>query len=514
MPQRKVYTGSEALMSPVAHRTEIGGRPASASLRRRGDGDLPARSRLLSVALAACVLLSTVAPAAAQTLTEALAYAYQTNPQLLAQRSLLRQTDEGVPQALSNWRPTVNFTGNTGYSNSSLTFFHPCPQPVDAYLIGESRCRSEYFNTRPSEVQLTMTQNVYRGGRTVAQTKQALDAINSTRAQTLSVETTVFQAVVQGFLDTVRDQNLLEVQINNEHVLRKQLEATEDRFKVGEVTRTDVAQAESQLAQATATRKTAEGQLQVSRAEYARAVGKEPGRLILPRERPVLPATREEALSLAANNNFSVISANFAELAARDNIKVVRGQLLPQVSVIGELGRNYDESTSFKGTAITTGTIEAQMTMPLYEGGAIYSQTRQAEQAVGQRRSQVDDARRAAVQSATQFWETLQSTRASIASFAAAVRAAQIALEGTQQEALVGSRTVLDVLIADQQLLTTQSQLVTAQHDAALAEYNLAAAIGRLVAPDLNLKVPLYDMEKHYKEIRNSWLGFAGGLKE
>jgi outer membrane protein len=228
----------------------------------------------------------------------------------------------------------------------------------------------------------------------------------------------------------------------------------------------------------------------------------------------VLPATREEALTLAANSNFNVIAANFAELAARDNIDVVRGQLLPQISVVGNLSRSYDQSVTFKGTLVNSAQVTAQLTMPLYEGGAIYSQTRQAEQTVGQRRSQVDDARRASVQTATQFWSTLQAARASISSFAAAVRAAQIALEGTQQEALVGTRTVLDVLIANQQLLQTQSQLVTAQHDAALAEFNLAAAVGRLIAPELNLPVKLYDMECHYKEVKNKWIGFSGGLKE
>jgi outer membrane protein len=474
------------------------------------------RLRFASAAALVCLsLLAAIVPAAAQTLTEALAYSYQTNPQLLAQRSLLRQSDEGVPQALANWRPVVQFTGDSGYANTSITDFHPCPEPIlPPQFQSQSRCHTEYFNTRPAEVDLNVTQNVYRGGRTVAQMRQAIDTLESVRAATLGVETTVFQAVAQGYLDVVRDQNLLEVQRNNEQVLKKQLEATQDRFRVGEVTRTDVAQAESQLAQATAQRKQAEGNLAVSRAEYVHAVGLQPGRLILPRERPALPATREEALSLAANNNFTVISDNFAELAAVDNVKAVRGQLLPQITVTGDLNRNYDESTSFKGTASTTGTIEAKMTMPLYEGGAVYSQTRQAEQAVGQKRSQTDLDRRTAVQTATQAWETLQSARAAIASFATAVRAAQIALEGTQQEALVGSRTVLDVLIADQQLLTTQSQLVTSQHDAALAEYNLAAAIGRLVAPELNLKVPLYDMEKHYKEVRNKWIGFGGGLKE
>ena len=438
-----------------------------------------------------------------QTLTDALAETYNTNPQLLAQRALLRATDEQVPQALSFWRPTVNFTGQVGFNTAAL-------QTPPALGSIERR----HVETRPNLVQFQLSQPIYRGGRTEAQTRQAINTVESTRAQTLAVETTVFQAVAQAYLDVVRDQALVEVQRNNVEVLRKQLEATQDRFRVGEVTRTDVAQAESSLAQAQGQLVTQQGQLEISRAEYVRAVGHPPGRLILPRDRPALPATREEALSLAMNNNFSVISATFAELAARDNIDVVRGQLLPQVSVVGTLARSYDQSVTFKGDLLNSAQVTAQLTMPLYEGGAIYSQTRQAEQTVGQRRSQVDDARRAAVQTATQFWSTLEAARASISSFAAAVRAAQIALEGVQQEALVGTRTVLDVLIQNQQLLTTQSQLVTAQHDAALAEFNLAAAIGRLIAPELRLPVKLYDMEQHFKQVRDKWIGFRGGLSE
>jgi outer membrane protein len=476
------------------------------------EGRAPRRPVLRGLAaMAVALMLAIAGSASAETLTQALSYAYQTNPQLLAQRALLRATDEAVPQALANWRPTVTLSGQTGFTNSSETRFHPCSADTPA---GLPLCTSGYLNTRPSSVDLNVTQPVYRGGRTEAQTRQAIDTVQATRAQTLAVETSVFQSVVQAYLDVVRDQTLVEVQRNNEQVLRKQLEATQDRFRVGEVTRTDVAQAESSLAQATATRINAEGQLEVSKAAYARAVGHPPGRLIQPRERPAMPASREEALALAADNNFSVISASYAEAAARDNIQVVRGQLLPQISIVGDLNRSYDTATSFKGTAFTTATISARMTMPLYEGGAIYSQTRQAEQTVGQRRSQVDDARRAAVQTATQSWETLTAARAAIASFAAAVRAAQIALEGTQQEALVGSRTVLDVLIAEQQLFTTQSQLVTAQHDAALAEFNLAASIGRLIAPDLHLPVKLYDLERHYRAVKGKWIGFAGGLRE
>ena len=466
--------------------------------------------RIANLASIAAVIVGLTAVATqAQTLTDALAEAYNTNPQLLAQRALLRSTDEQVPQALSFWRPQVTFTGQIGMATSSLER----PPTAAELAVGKSRSVLHAI-TRPDLIQFQAAQPIYRGGRTVAQTRQAINTVESTRAQTLAVETSVFQAVAMAYLDVVRDQALVEVDRNNVEVLRKQLEATQDRFHVGEVTRTDVAQAESSLAQATAQRIQAEGNLETSRSNFTRAVGHPPGRLLLPRERPVLPATREEALSLAANDNLNVISASFTELAARDNVDFVRGGLLPTVSIIGDLNRNFAPSFTLRNSRQDTASVTAQLTMPLYEGGAIYSQTRQAQQTVGQRRSQVDDARRLAVQQATQAWETLQAARAAITSFGAAVRAAQIALEGTQQEALVGSRTVLDVLIAQQQLFTTQSQLVTAQHDAALAEFSLAAAVGRLIAPELRLPVQLYDMEKHYKAVKDKLFGFGGGLTE
>ncbi|MGC2415623.1 MAG: TolC family outer membrane protein [Stellaceae bacterium] len=480
---------------------------------------------------AACVtsvvaaLLFAGAPAVAQTLTESFAYAYNNNPALLAQRAALRATDEGVPQALSNWRPTVTFSGSAtaergGFVqpeiNTAPSFF-PGPAPCGGSFpqnFGEHCAPTQFSNFLSKTLDLKITQPVYRGGRTEAQTRAAINTVHATRAQTLGVETQVFQAVAQAYLDVVRDQTLVEVSRNNEQVLHKQLDATRDRFRVGEVTRTDVAQAESSLAQATAQRIQAEGTLESSRANFARFVGHPPGRLVMPRERPVLPATREEALSLASNDNPNVIAASFTELAARDNVDLVRGQLLPQVSIVGDLNRSFAPSFTLRNIRQDTASVTAQLTMPLYEGGAIYSQTRAAQQTVGQRRSQVDDARRQAVQTATQNWETLHAARAAIASFDSAVKAAQIALEGTQQEALVGSRTVLDVLIAEQQLFTTQSSLVQAQHDAAVAEFNLAAATGRLIAPELKLPVQLYDMDRHYKSVKDKWAGFGGGLKE
>ncbi len=468
-----------------------------------------ARSAGVVLALLGVVLCVGGSPARAQTLTEALSYAYNNNPQLLAQRALLRATDEQVPQALSGWRPTVNFTGSAGVDGAG---FNAPGSNGGCVLNRPGQTCFSTFVTR--QLDLRVTQPVYNGNTTEAKTRQAVNNVESARAQTLAVETTVFQAVVQAFFDVYLDQTNVEVNRNNEAVLKKQLDATQERFRVGEVTRTDVAQAESALAQATAQRINAEGKLETDRAAFVHAVGHPPGRLVLPKERPVLPVSRDEALGLAATNNPNVIAANFAEAAARDNIDVVRGQLLPQISIVGDLNRSFAPSVSLRTSRQDTASVVAQMTMPLYEGGSIYSQTRAAEQTVGQRRSQVDDARRQAVQLATQSWETLMAARAAVTSFGAAVKAAQIALAGTQQEALVGSRTVLDVLQADQQLFNTQLQLAQAQHDAGLAEFSLTAAIGRLIAPELKLPVQLYDMDRHYRAVKDKWFGFGNGLKE
>jgi TolC family type I secretion outer membrane protein len=468
------------------------------------------------------VLLIAAVPASAQTLTEAFAYAYNNNPLLLAERAKLRATDEQVPQALSGWRPTVTFTGNAGFTRAGVEqpgvnttgIFGQVQGPCNGPAGTTCTTPTQFASFVNRSLDLRVTQPLYRGGQTEAQTRQAINTVHAIRAETLGVETTVLQSVARAYLDVVRDQTLVEVARSNEQVLKKQLDATRDRFRVGEVTRTDVAQAESSLAQATAQRIAAEGTLEGSRAGYTHAVGHPPGRLVMPRERPVLPVSRDEALSLAMRDNPTVIQAAFSELAARDTVDQIRGQLLPQISIVGDLNRSFGSSFSFRNARQDSASISAQLTMPLYEGGRIYAQTRAAQQAVGFQRSQLDEARRTAMQNATSSWETLHAARAAIASFSAAVKAAQIALEGTQQEALVGSRTVLDVLIAEQQLFTTQQQLVTAQHDAALQEFNLAAVTGRLIAPHLKLPVKLYDMERHYKQVKDKWLGFGGGLKD
>ena len=448
-----------------------------------------------SCAIAALLVAAGLArPASAETLTEAFAQAYQYNPQLQAQRAQLRATDESVPQALAGWRPTVQFTGSAGRQVTETR------QPVTA---GGS---STQFLT-PKSLDLNLTQPVWTSGRTPALIRQAEHTVLAQRAQTVATEEQVLFSVAQAYLDVVRDQATVELNINNEQVLRRQLEATNDQFRVGEVTRTDVAQAESRVALAVATRVQAEGNLQVSRSNYQRAVGHLPDRLAQPNERVELPATRDEALALARAQNPNVVIADYSAKASEDTVVATRAQLLPQVAVIGDA--NKADETVTRGRDVNSLSVIARMTVPLYEAGSIYSQTRAAKQTVYQRRDLLDDARRAAIQLATRDWETIQSGRAQVQSLMSTIRAAEIALEGVRQEAQVGSRTVLDVLNAEQELFTDRVQLVQAQHDLAVAEFDLAQQVGRLTAEQLKLPVQLYDVRKHYDEVRNKWIGFG-----
>jgi outer membrane protein len=437
------------------------------------------------------VLLAASAGVRADTLGEALIDAYNGNPQILSERANLRSIDEGVPQALSGWRPTVTFTGSGGAQ-------HVENKP--ALQIGVPQLYSN-----PYTADVNVTQPIYPA-RVPPLTAQAEKNVEAERARNIATEETVFFSVVQAYLDVVRDQATLELSINNEQVLRRQLEATNDQFRVGAVTRTDVSQAEARVAAATASRLQASGNLQVSRANFERAVGHAPTKLEPPTLRPTLPANRDEAVSLASHNNPNVVAAIFAEDAARDGVNVARSQLLPSLALVGDINRAQD--TVVRGRETTSYSLIGRLTIPLYEGGNFYSQTRQAAEVVGQRRGQTDDARRAAIQLAAQAWEQVTSGRAQIVSLQATIKAAEIALDGVRQEATVGSRTVLDVLNAEQELFTDRVQLVTAQHDMALAEFNLSQQIGRLTAADLRLPVKLYDVDVHYRSVRDKWLGF------
>jgi len=439
-------------------------------------------------------LLGLARGAGAETLTEAWVQAYRYNPALTAQRAKLRATDEGVPQALSGWRPTVQFTGSIGQVTVSA-------QPT----ISGAGSQHEYL--MPRTLDLNVTQPVFTSGRTAALVRQAEHNVLAQRAQTVATEEQTLFSVAQAYLDVVRDQAVLDLNINNVQVLRRQLEAVNDQFRVGQVTRTDVAQAESRLALATADRQQAEGNLQSSRANYVRVVGHPPAKLDAPKERPALPATLQEATSLAAANNPSVFLADYTAKAGEDAVRATRGLLGPQLSVVGDLNRQSE--TVGNGREATEASVLARVTMPLYEAGSVYAQTRAAKQTVSQLRDQLADTRNAAVQAAARDWEQIQALRQRAVSLSSTIRAAEIALEGVRQEAQVGSRTVLDVLNAEQELLVDRVNLVTAQHDLAVIEFDLAQQIGRLTAAELKLPVELYDPDRHYKEVRGKWIGFG-----
>lgn len=461
----------------------------------------------LATALLAPAGLPLGAPgAAAQTLPEAMAQSYANNPSLLAARAQLRSVDENVPQALAGWRPSVSVAVTGGYVDGrarSLAAFQDPDNPFGTVRRGTTTHVDRQLFTS----QVTVTQPIFRGGRTVASTRRAENQVLGQRARLLAQEQQVMSDTVNAFVAVIRDQELLRLNINNEQVLTEQLRATNERFRVGEITRTDVAQAESRLAAARASRSGAEGSLQISRASYQRTVGSVPARLVAPQplRPPVMSA--QEAGDAAANNNPAVVALLFDEAAARDAVSVQVSNLMPQVSVQGSAFRQ--DNSLGTHTRTTGAQVVAQLTVPIYQGGSEYSAVRQARQAAQQARQQVEDQRRSVTQAATQAWEQLVSSRAQVDSQRAAIRASEIALDGVQREAIVGSRTTLEVLNAEQELLQNRTNLVQALATVVAQSYTLAGTVGRLTAQDLGLQVDPYDMRAYYNAVRNRWFGLG-----
>ena len=410
------------------------------------------------------VLLSGTALAQPRTLHDALAMAYSNNPTLQSARAQLRAIDEGVPQALAGWRPTITVAGGPGYADGSIR---------SANSLGTRYTRN---NRDIFTEQATLTQPIFRGGATRAGTNQADNRVFGQRGRLLATEQTVFSDSVTAFVNVIQTQQVLQLNTNNEQVLTRQLQATNDRFRVGEITRTDVAQAEAALAGARATRQTAEGNLQTARATYRRLIGELPDQLVEPQPLKLPIKNQAEATQLAAANNPNVIAALFDDAASRDAIDVAFSQLMPQVSVQA-LGSRSDNATT-AGQRTIGGQVVLNATVPIYQGGAEYSRVRQARQTEQQSRKNVDDVRRQVTQQAAQAWETLVATRATIESTRAQIRANQVALEGTQREAIVGSRTTLDVLNAEQTLLNSRVTLVQNLASLVTNSYTLASAIG------------------------------------
>ncbi len=452
---------------------------------------------VIGAAALASTLTHGEAMAQARTLQEALAAAYSNNPTLQTSRAQLRATDEGVPQALAGWRPTVIVSGTVGYGFGELQ---------QDQLSGNTTMTTAARLNRPVYTGLpTITQPLYRGGATRAGTNQADNRVFAQRGRLIATEQQVFTDTINAYVNVIQTQQLLQLNVNNEQVLARQLQATNDRFRVGEITRTDVAQAEAALAGARATRQTSEGNLQTARANYRRFVGEIPDQLVEPQ--PLKPPVKnqDEAVQLASQNNPNVIAALFDTAAARDAVDLAFSQLMPQLSV--QTAGGYTNGQQVVGQRTLSAQVVLNASIPLYQGGAEFSRVRQARQTEQQNRKIVDDVRRQAIQNAAQSWETLVAARATIDSTRSAIRANQIALEGVQREAIVGSRTTLDVLNAEQALLNSRVTLVQNLSNLVTASYSVAAAIGRLTARDLNLNVPLYDETAYYNAVRQRLFG-------
>ena len=449
--------------------------------------------RLLGFFAAGLAALPVLAagPVSAQTLEETLVRAYANNPTLRAERAALRATDEEVPQALSNWRPTISASGSAGWDVTDSTSSSSRPKSADV--------------TYPVSASLSISQSLYRGGRTRAAIDGAENTVFAGRASLADTEQAVLLSAATAYADVVRDQAVLELNLNNERVLQRQLEATGDRFRVGEVTRTDVSQAESRLSRARADRISSEGSLIDSRASYENVVGEPPGVLRPAQPLEDLPDSLDSAISVAKANNYSVIEARYTEDVAKNSVDEIEGELLPTVSLSGSLSRSYEASN--RDSESDSASITASISIPLYSSGSVTSRVRQAKQVVFQRRDEYSQAVRTAVEDVTSAWQVLQTAKAQISAFSSAVQAAEIALEGVREEANVGSRTVLDVLDAEQELLDARVNLVTAQRDELVATYQLRQAIGALTAAKLGLPVEIYDVEKHYRDVRGKWWG-------
>lgn len=426
----------------------------------------------------------------AETLREALAQTYDTNPDIAAARAQLRATDESVPQALSNWRPDVAINGSYGLRDRDREF----------------STGTEADNTdQPQSVSLNISQNLFRGFRTVAETDRARNLVAADRANLIDREQDVLLQAATSYMNVVRDRAILDLRVNNVRVLEQQRQATGDRFEVGELTRTDVAQADSRLAQAISDRVVAEGDLNSAIADYVEVVGTVPNNLERPGLPNGLPGSEEDAIALARINNPDVVASDFTERAARDNIDLITGELLPVLSLDGELEENKDILGS--DTETTEKSVTLSLNVPLYQSGEVYSRVREAKQTANRRLLELAEQERLAQESAQNTWADLQSTRAQITSLEAEVRAQEIAFEGVQQEAQVGSRTVLDVLDAEQELLDARVGLVQAQRNHIVAAYEFLAAVGRLTAQDLELPVNLYDPTDNFEAVEDKIFG-------
>ena len=451
------------------------------------------RNMFLQAALALAVLLAAPAAAQAQSLEEALVAGYVSNPTLLAERAALRALDENVAQALTGWRPSLSLSGSYGYNESRV--YPP---------------RSER-NIRPAQAQLQLQQNLYRGGQTSNAILQAEQQVAAGQARLDMVEQQVLLEIVTAYFNVTTARAVVDLGRNQVRLLERRFQAVEDRFEVGEVTRTDVAQAEARLAQSRSSLSMSERDLADALAEYARSVGSPAGVLEAASSLPPLPAGLEEALALAVQHSPLLHNAQSGERAARFGVDAAKGAFLPSLDVSGQY--QYGRSLSVSGQRQNVLSLTAQVTVPLYQSGAASSTVRQMAANHAAARMEVLASERQLRALVRGAWERLRSVRARIVSDERQVAANEIAFEGLLREAEAGLRTTLDVLDGEQELFDARVALTRSRGDEYVAAYGLLQAMGRMSARDLRLEVDFYDAQAHYRLTRGRWFGYDGDME-
>jgi outer membrane protein len=441
---------------------------------------------------AALMAVGMAADAGAMTLEEAFATAYETNPELIAARAALRATDEGVAQARAGLRPRVDITADYG---------------VDWRDDGSSSDSND-----PFALNLNATQPLYDGGQTTNNVRAAIADVSSARARLEALEQEILFDVVTAYMDILRDRENVRLAQNNVRVITEEVRASQDRFEVGEVTRTDVSQAQARLAEADANLATARGALDRSQQNFELVVGADPAGLTGPPALPPVPASRDEALRIALESHPLILAARFDENAAESIIRAQIGGLLPSVDLGGSVG--YDDTDVFINPDFnalgerTSASVRLRATIPLYQGGAQYSRVRQAQAGASQARANITTVARQRRQLVEAAWTELLVARANIRSVREQVEAQQLAFEGVREEAIVGSRTTLDVLDAEQELLSARVRLVESQRNEYVAHYGLLAAIGSLTMADLDIQTVAYDPDISYERNNDRLFGF------
>lgn len=444
------------------------------------------RLALMAGVTAAALAGAAVSPANAETIWQALALAYENNPSLNAARAGLRSTDEGVPQALSGWRPSVSASANAGRNFS------------------ETGSTGSVRNN--ASISLSISQTLFKGFQTINSVRQAEAIVRAQRESVSSTEQDTLLSAATAYVDVIRDTALVSLQRSDLEFLQEQVRAARDRFDVGEGTRTDVSQAEARAAEAQASLNSALANLNASRAVYRQQIGIEARNLSADtRISKYVPTSLDDALKTSESSQPLILQAQHLVDSAIFNVKAVEGQLLPTVSLSGSVSRSWSSDSFATDAASVSGTVS----IPIYQAGSVSSSIRAAKESLGQTRLQLDVTRDQVRANVISAWGNFQAAEASIVAAQAAVEAQKLALEGVIEEQRVGQRTTLDVLDAQRELVSQQSSLVTAQRNRIVSGYQLVSAVGRLDASNIGLKVRHYDPKQHYNAVRNKWYGWT-----